>query len=389
MRDKDKQLRSSCTTCECPEYTFNASSSKCDECGCAVTRHRIVQELRVPGEFYSDASASDKVPTPTPTAASTQSRQQQPKQQFRLLPGRSQPSTTPPAKHETVSYDEMISWVFAVALLDIKELLGFRLIESLTLDVCQRQLHLWFPCMIILSFMALLGRDYSEHPPVLSRLYMNSTFVFVMSSFVAYMTYNNSKIQTKRVLAGALIMVNGIMAATYLLLLLRLLPSLPGKQVDQTLEPGRYLTWLASVPALIHVIGDTTTNADNLDMYSKLSYVQLLSMFACSFYPPKDSSLPTLAWIASTFLIGRKVHGLYNDAVANPDTAMMDRRSLTLCKVFAGVGLGLVSLTWFLKRGAVLDHVVAESLYSLGDTASVAGLTAILAFSDIRELEEL
>nr|KAJ3421276.1 hypothetical protein HK105_004037 [Polyrhizophydium stewartii] len=242
---------------------------------------------------------------------------------------------------------------------DIKEALGITDIESTTINVCQRQLLLWLPSLLVLVFGNFL--DHKRKSASLSR----------------------SKRHAKRVLGAALVAMNGMLAVMYTLLWLDLLPTLPASEPGHVVSPARFLTLMAYTPPLLHLMGDLTSHEGNIRAYAKLSYLQIIVMFLSSFVDAGRSQLATLVWVVSTFAIIRRVLVLHGSALKRASHALLDRRSLVLTRLFSVAGM----CTCF-ERAMIVDHVASETLYSIGDSASVASLTAILAFSTPRELEE-
>ncbi|KAL2915871.1 hypothetical protein HK105_204572 [Polyrhizophydium stewartii] len=347
MRDKDNRLRSSCTACDCPEYALRPGSSKCDDCSCSVTRHRVVEEFSMPGGFESRETARDQNRT---------------------------------AIEKTVRFAQQ--WKVP----DIKEALGITDIESTTINVCQRQLLLWLPSLLVLVFGNFL--DHKRKSASLSRVYFTTAGVFLTSTFLAYTISWQSKRHAKRVLGAALVAMNGMLAVMYTLLWLDLLPTLPASEPGHVVSPARFLTLMAYTPPLLHLMGDLTSHEGNIRAYAKLSYLQIIVMFLSSFVDAGRSQLATLVWVVSTFAIIRRVLVLHGSALKRASHALLDRRSLVLTRLFSVAGMCTYALAWSFERAMIVDHVASETLYSIGDSASVASLTAILAFSTPRELEE-
>eukprot|EP00842_Homolaphlyctis_polyrhiza_P001830 jgi/Hompol1/2648/HPOL_006097-RA len=245
-----------------------------------------------------------------------------------LWKSKSAPRTDDVKAGETLDADRLIRMAFnaCMSLSSIQQLAGFSDIESIALDTTQAQIRLWIPCIALLLVGGMFEIRQYRAPTALWFLYLNSTGVFAISTFLAYLICmdtldNNSKVLAKRVLSVTLMAVNFVMFVTYALFLMQMLPKMPGLPRGYILEPARFAMWFVSIPSMLHFISDTTTGSEDISIFAKASMFQLLAM------------------VISVF-------GLFQKAVEAPRSAMMDRRSMLLCKVFTIGGLSLLNLTW-------------------------------------------
>lgn len=147
---------------------------------------------------------------------------------------------------------------------------------------------------------------------------------------------------SKRVVSFLLLALNSTFFASYSVLALNLTPSFLSDGV--IVQPLRFVTWLTTLPIIVQLISDLTTNSGSAFWYLWLSIRQSKLVMACvasAFLAEITHELPFLL-IAVLFgaLLAMHLKAQF-EAGLNECNSILDKRSLILVKIVALSGFSI------------------------------------------------
>jgi hypothetical protein len=147
---------------------------------------------------------------------------------------------------------------------------------------------------------------------------------------------------------------------------------------------GRYVQMMILYPTIVHLIGDLTTNSEDMKLYSGLTQIKIILMFLSHLVDAIFLKiLGSVDFIVSIMVIG-KTSVLFNDA----KNRMLGKNSTLLLKTIVFASFTAAQLIWIAYFGQVIEFSMSETVCTISDLCLVGGIIITVSFAEIKELEE-
>ncbi|KNE66908.1 hypothetical protein AMAG_19549 [Allomyces macrogynus ATCC 38327] len=266
MRDKDNQMRGACTGCKtCAEYLPDANGTpQCDDCRCAVTKHPVVDASVSSRRMSRKGSGSGLLPSASPVKSSSRSKSTSSVDSGKSASGS---PTTPNSLAAFQAGHTSLEAAWSWSMLWTVPALKYLTVHGL----------LWVAATAALSWYTVTVHERQAYNRGWADVwYGYGAFGLAIGVAFSGMGFLGAKSTEKKAMALALFGVNVMTLATYVLVLLRLSPTIEGSQ-SNAVEPARYLEWLATGPVLIQVIADITQSPNNPTAVIAMNYLDRLA----------------------------------------------------------------------------------------------------------------
>lgn len=149
---------------------------------------------------------------------------------------------------------------------------------------------------------------------------------------------------------------------------------------------GRYVQMMILYPTILQLIGDLTTNYEDMNFYSRLAQLKIMLMFINHFVDVYFLKLfASIDFIISILVISKTVD-LFNIS-KDPLLRMLDRNSTILLKTILFVSFTASQLSWIAHFAQVVDLSFSETVCTISDIWLIGGIIITVSFAEIKELE--
>ncbi|KAJ3372525.1 hypothetical protein GGF31_001966 [Allomyces arbusculus] len=377
MRDKDNQMRGACTGCKtCSEYLPAANGApQCDDCRCAVTKHPIV-DARVSNRSMSrKGSGSGLLPSASPIKSSSRSKSSSSVDSGKSAGGSpTTPTSLAAFQAGHTSLDATWSWSMLWTVPALKYLTVHGLLWNATTAAL-----LWYT--VTTHDRQAYNRGWADV------WYGYGAFGLAIGVAFSGMGFLGAKSTEKKAMALALFGVNAMTLATYVLVLLRLSPTIEGSQ-SNAVEPARYLEWLATGPVLIQVIADITQSPHNPTTVIAVNYLVTIAAFLGAVLPPFP--LGNLCSVLSCAGIGYVVTHLvmcFTRAIDGTTLSTVETSALKWLRVSTLVSWTLVPVSALAFHAELVSFTAAEAALAVLDIGAKVFMTLVLVNSTVEHAQ--
>ncbi|KAI9225151.1 nucleotide cyclase [Blastocladiella britannica] len=389
MKDKDNNLRGACGSCNCPEYCYQATSSTCEDCKCAATKHPIVEQpLTRNGSYRSSggsllpstsvSSASVKI---TPSASNIRSRVNS--AMLKSVPsaasdinmtGKGKPSST--LSQYQADLGEQWSWSLMMSTPSLK---------FLTV-----QFTIWSVVTVVLMLYTLFAHEKQAYNRGWADIwYGYGAFGFAIGISFAYMGFQSARNPEKKALSLCLLGVNTISFCSYLLIMLRLTPTLEGV-LSNPVEPARYLEWIATCPVLILLISEVTQFPHDPFKVIFMDYSLVLAGFVGAVIPmqPYGNLFELISCAAFSYVV-YSLWIAFTGAINGETQSNVEKSGLRWIRASTVLTWSMFPVTWFAFSSGVISFTVAEAAFSMIDIGAKVFLTLVLVNSTVEQAQNM
>nr|AVZ03094.1 rhodopsin-guanylyl cyclase [synthetic construct] len=400
MKDKDNNLRGACSGCSCPEYCYSPTSTLCDDCKCSVTKHPIVEQpLTRNGSFRS--SGASLLPSPSQpnikvtgssTASSNANMRNRQNNSLSVSnvrstssasssnvssPANSRPGS--PSKQSALqqyqtNIADMWSWDMMLSTPSLKFLTG--------------QFIMWAILTVAGAFYALFIQERQAYNRGWADIwYGYGAFGFGIGIAFSYMGFAGARNPEKKALSLCLLGVNIIAFSSYILIMLRLTPTIEGT-LSNPVEPARYLEWIATCPVLILLISEITQADHNAWGVVFSDY----ALVVCGFF---GAVLPPYPWgnlfnILSCAFFSFVVYSLWRSftgAINGETPCNIEVNGLRWTRFSTVTTWTLFPLSWFAFTSGMLSFTMTEASFTMIDIGAKVFLTLVLVNSTVEQAQ--
>ncbi|KNE68968.1 hypothetical protein AMAG_13844 [Allomyces macrogynus ATCC 38327] len=377
MRDKDNQMRGACTGCKtCAEYLPAANGTpQCDDCRCAVTKHSIVDASVSNRRMSRKGSGSGLVPSVSPVKSSSRSKSTSSVDSGKSASGSPTAHTSLAAfQAGHASFDAAWSWSMLWTVPALKCLAVHGL--------------LWIAATAALSWYTVTAHDRQAYNRGWADVwYGYGAFGLAIGVAFSGMGFFGAKSTEKKAMALALFGVNVMALATYVLVLLRLSPTIEGSQ-SNAVEPARYLERLATGPVLIQVIAAITQSPHRPTAVITVNYLVTIAAFMGAVLPPFP--LGNLCSVLSCAGIGYVVTHLvmcFTCAIDGTTVSTVETSALKWLRVSTFVSWTLVPVSALAFHAELVSFTAAEAALAVLDIGAKVLLTLVLVNSTVEHAQ--
>ncbi|KAJ3351677.1 hypothetical protein GGF32_004106 [Allomyces javanicus] len=377
MRDKDNQMRGACTGCKtCAEYLPAANGTpQCDDCRCAVTKHPVVDASVSNRRMSRKGSGSGLMPSASPVKSSSRSKSTSSVDSGKSASGSpTTPTSLAAFQAGHTSLDAAWSW----SMLWTVPALKYLTVHAL----------LWIATTAALSWYTVTAHDRQAYNRGWADVwYGYGAFGLAIGVAFSGMGFFGAKSTEKKAMALALFGVNAMTLATYVLVLLRLSPTIEGSQ-SNAVEPARYLEWLATGPVLIQVIADITQSPHNPTAVIAVNYLATIATFLGAILPPFP--LGNLCSVLSCAGIGYVVTHLvmcFTRAIDGTTVSTVETSALKWLRVSTLVSWTLVPVSALAFHAEIVSFTAAEAALAVLDIGAKVFLTLVLVNSTVEHAQ--
>ncbi|ORZ34012.1 hypothetical protein BCR44DRAFT_1436942 [Catenaria anguillulae PL171] len=355
MKDKDNNLRGACSGCSCPEYCYSPTSTLCDDCKCSVTKHPIVEQpLTRNGSFRS--SGASLLPSPSQpnikvtgssTASSNANMRNRQNNSLSVSNVRSTSSASSSNQSALQQYQtniaDMWSWDMMLSTPSLKFLTG--------------QFIMWAILTVAGAFYALFIQERQAYNRGWADIwYGYGAFGFGIGIAFSYMGFAGARNPEKKALSLCLLGVNIIAFSSYILIMLRLTPTIEGT-LSNPVEPARYLEWIATCPADHNAWGVVFSD---------------YALVVCGFF---GAVLPPYPWgnlfnILSCAFFSFVVYSLWRSftgAINGETPCNIEVNGLRWTRFSTVTTWTLFPLSWFAFTSGMLSFTMTEASFTMID----------------------
>nr|AUF74470.1 opsin-GC isoform 3 [Allomyces reticulatus] len=393
MKDKDNNLRGACTSCNCPEYCFSAASNLCDDCKCSVTKHPVVEQpLSRNGSFRSSGASLLPSPSaPNVKMASSTLRNRKPsdaniKSASAGSPSRSKSSALIGGGGSGGSgTDKNVLPTLASFNANIHEMASWDLLMS---TPSLKFLSVQFACWATVTTVLILYTLFVHERPTFNRgwadiWYGYGAFGFGIGLAFSFMGFQGARSAEKRALSLCLFGVNTISFCSYLLILLRLTPSIEGT-FGNPVEPARYLEWMGTCPVLILLISEITQFPHDPFKVIFNDYFLNATGFLGAILPaqPWGDLCNMLSCLGFSYVV-YSLWMCFTGAIDGDTETRVDKNSLRWIRFSTLLTWTLFPVVWFLYSSGLISFTMAEAGFSCVDIGAKVFLTMVLVNSTV------
>ncbi|KNE62746.1 hypothetical protein AMAG_07932 [Allomyces macrogynus ATCC 38327] len=399
MKDKDNNLRGACTACTCPEYCFSPSSTLCDDCKCPITKHPVVEPLSRNGSFRS--SGASLLPSPSAvnvlkvgggSAGSSvlRNRKDGPVKSSSSMLGGSRSSSPNKARASSPNGgDNDTKMTMDEFRANLQEMASWEMMMSTpSLKFLTVQFAVWLTVTVLLALYTVVAHERPKFNRGWADIwYGYGAFGFGVGVAYAYMGFTSAKSPEKRALSLCLFGVNLISFSSYVLILLRLTPSLVGT-FGNPVEPARYLEWMGTCPVLILLISEITRFPhDPFKVVFHDYFLNVMGFFG-AIMPPQPWG--DLANILSCLGFSYVVYSLwmcFTGAIDGDTDTSVAKSGLQWIRLSTLVTWTMFPVVWFSYTTQLISFTMTEAGFVLTDIGAKVFLTMVLVNSTVEQAQ--
>ncbi|KNE65585.1 hypothetical protein AMAG_09565 [Allomyces macrogynus ATCC 38327] len=217
--------------------------------------------------------------------------------------------------------------------------------------------------------------------------YGYGAFGFGVGVAYAYMGFTSAKSPEKRALSLCLFGVNLISFSSYVLILLRLTPSLVGT-FGNPVEPARYLEWMGTCPVLILLISEITRFPhDPFKVVFHDYFLNIMGFFG-AIMPPQPWG--DLANILSCLGFSYVVYSLwmcFTGAIDGDTDTSVAKSGLQWIRLSTLVTWTMFPVVWFSYTTQLISFTMTEAGFVLTDIGAKVFLTMVLVNSTVEQAQ--
>uniref|UniRef100_A0A060H1D7 Bacterio-rhodopsin/guanylyl cyclase 1 fusion protein n=1 Tax=Blastocladiella emersonii TaxID=4808 RepID=A0A060H1D7_BLAEM len=400
MKDKDNNLRGACSSCNCPEYCFSPTSTLCDDCKCSVTKHPIVEQpLSRNGSFRS--SGASLLPSPSSpnvkitSTVGLRSRKSESQANVRGsmisnsnsgsrsnnsggAGGGSGGSSSSKGGSALANYQSAMSELWSWNMMLSTPSLKFLTVQFTT----------WIVLTTVGAIYTLFFHERQAYNRGWADIwYGYGAFGFGLGLSFAYMGFTGARNPEKKALSLCLLGVNFISFMSYIIIMLRLTPTIEGTMANPV-EPARYLEWIATCPVLILLISEITQYPHDPYKVIVNDYALCLAGFvgAISAQQPWGD----LAHFVSCLCFSYVVYSLWScftGAIDGETQCNVEKSGLRWIRFSTITTWSLFPITWFSYTSGLISFTVAEAGFSMIDIGAKVFLTLVLVNSTVEQAQ--
>jgi bacteriorhodopsin len=217
--------------------------------------------------------------------------------------------------------------------------------------------------------------------------YGYGAFGFGIGVAFAWMGFQGARNPEKKALSLCLFGVNLISFCSYMLIMLRLTPTVEGR-FSNPVEPARYLEWIATCPVLILLISEIT-------LYSHNPFIVILNDYFVVGFGFLGAITPALPWgnlfnIAACSAFSFVVYSLwlcFTAAIDGDTETKMDKQSLRWLRLSTITTWSLFPVFWFLYESGIVSFTICEAAFSMIDIGAKVFLTLVLVNTTVEQAQ--
>ncbi|KAJ1503684.1 Nitrogen permease regulator 2 [Coelomomyces lativittatus] len=264
------------------------------------------------------------------------------------------------------------------------------ILETPSLQLLAGHLVTWGTASIVLMIYTLFFHEKQAYRRGWADIwYGYGAFGFLVGLVFAFLGFQSAKNPEKKSLSLCLLGVNFISFTSYLLILLRLTPTMEGV-LSNPVEPARYLEWISTCPILILLIDDITHSSRNSKWVVINDYVLCLTGFLGAVLTPRPFG-DLFHWISccSFSFVVYSLWKSFTDAIDGITNSKVEISALRWLRISTTFTWTAFPFAWFAYLSHLLTFTQIEAVFSMIDIGAKVFLTLVLVNNTVDQAQNI
>ena len=212
-----------------------------------------------------------------------------------------------------------------------------------------------------------------------------AALAFFIGIAFSLMGWANARTAEKKSLSMNLFWVNAISFCSYLMIILRLTPTIEGPNLANPVEPARYLEWITTCPLLIHLIGNATRTQLPVKQIMIADYALTTFGIGGALLPrPFDHYSNTCAACCYVIVAG-SLYRFFTDAINGDTKCSIEAHYLRTCRATTLICWSLFPFFYYGYIGEKFSFEVFEAGLCCADVGAKVFLTLVMTNASVEQ----
>ncbi|KAI8926068.1 nucleotide cyclase [Entophlyctis helioformis] len=216
--------------------------------------------------------------------------------------------------------------------------------------------------------------------------YLYAASAFFLGAAFAWLARLTARSNEKKSITSALLLVDMVPIATYLMQAFRLTPALRDSN-GYPVDTARYLEWISTCPVLILLIGEVTKSPTVCRRTVLADYIMLVTGFLASVTREPFSSLFGTVSCACFFTVISGLWEMFTGAIEGLTASKLDKITLQAARTASIYAWSFFPIVWYSVKYKLVSFGTGEIGYCLADIVAKVFLTLVLVNSTVEQVQ--